>query len=132
MIDHMGITVSDIKRSRAFYSKVLEVLGYVPITDKPTSISFGVKDGYGKSTDPSGDFWLSEGVPMVPRVHFAFSAASQNTVDAFFTAGITSGGTDNGSPGIRSKYHLNYYAAFLLDPDGYNIEAVCHSGGKQK
>ena len=131
MIDHMGITVSDLKKSKAFYSKSLAALGYVLIRDNPTSISFGVKDGHGKSTDPGGDFWLSVGVPMAPPVHFAFSAASQVTVDAFFAAGITSGGTDNGAPRIRTQYHSNYYAAFLLDPDGYNIEAVCHSGTNQ-
>ena len=68
---------------------------------------------------------------MVPRVHFAFSAASQMAVDAFFAAGIASGGTDNGEPRTRPQYRPNYYAAFLLDPDGYNIEAVCHSGGNQ-
>ena len=123
----MGITVSDLKGSRLFYSKCLATLGYVVITDNPDSVSFGVKDGFGKSIDPGGDFWLSEGVPMGPPVHFAFCAASRLVVDAFFAAGISSGGTDNGAPRIRSQYHPNYYATFLLDPDGYNIEAVCHS-----
>ena len=68
---------------------------------------------------------------MVPRPHFAFSAASRMAVDAFFAAGVAAGGTDNGAPRIRSQYHSNYYAAFLLDPDGYNIEAVCHSAADQ-
>lgn len=128
MIDHIGITVRNLKNSRAFYATTLAALGYVVVTDTPTSVSFAIKDGHGKSTDPGGDFWLSEGVPMIPPMHFAFNAASQMAVDAFFTAGITAGGTDNGAPGLRLKYHPNYYAAFLLDPDGYNIEAVCHSG----
>ena len=131
MIDHMGITVSKLSISKAFYSRTLGVLSYVIMHDTPTSISFGVKDGHGKSTDPGGDFWLSLGVPMVPPVHFAFSAASQGFVDAFFAMGIASGGTDNGAPRIRPQYHSNYYAAFLLDPDGYNIEVVCHSGANQ-
>lgn len=127
----MGITVSDLTKSREFYSKCLAALGYALINDNPNSISLAVKDGYGKSTDPAGDIWLSQGVPMVPRPHFAFSAASRITVDAFFAAGVAAGGTDNGAPSIRSQYHSNYYAAFLLDPDGYNIEAVCHSAADQ-
>ena len=131
MIDHMGITVSDIMRSRAFYAKTLASLGYELIVDSATSVSFGVRNGFGKSTDPGGDFWLSQGVPTAPLVHFAFCAASPMAVDAFFAEGISSGGTDNGAPQIRAHYHPHYYAAFLLDPDGYNIEAVCHTGLKQ-
>ena len=128
LIDHLGITVSDLVKSKEFYSKSLAALGYTLITDNSKSVSFAVEDGYGKSTDPAGDIWLSIGVPMVPRPHFAFSAASQASVDAFFLEGVAAGGTDNGAPRIRSQYHSNYYAAFLLDPDGYNIEAVCHLG----
>lgn len=131
MIDHIGITVRDLRISKVFYTNVLASLGYVLIADNPTSISFGVKDGHGKSTDPGGDFWLSAGGPMRPPAHFAFSAASQMAVDAFYAAGIAAGGIDNGAPGLRAQYHSNYYAAFLLDPDGYTIEAVCHSGSKQ-
>jgi catechol 2,3-dioxygenase-like lactoylglutathione lyase family enzyme len=131
VIDHIGITVSSLSMSKAFYSSTLGALGYVLMSDTRTSISFGVKDGHRKITDPGGDFWLSSGVPMVPPVHFAFSAASQEAVDAFFATGIASGGIDNGAPRIRPKYHSNYYAAFLLDPDGYNIEAVCHAGTNQ-
>ncbi len=127
LIDHMGITVSDLAKSKEFYSKSLAALGYVLINDSSNSISLAVKDGFGKSTDPAGDIWLSVGIPMVPRPHFAFSAASHKAVDAFFAAGVAAGGTDNGAPRTRSQYHLDYYAAFLLDPDGYNIEAVCHS-----
>jgi catechol 2,3-dioxygenase-like lactoylglutathione lyase family enzyme len=131
LIDHMGITVSDLEKSKGFYSKSLAALGYVLVNDSPNSVSFAVKDGYGKSTDPAGDIWLSIGKPMVPRPHFAFSAASRMVVDAFFAAGVAAGGTENGAPRIRSQYHSNYYAAFLLDPDGYNIEAVCHSAADQ-
>ena len=131
LIDHMGITVSNIKKSKIFYSEILTTLGYVLIIDNPTSISFGVKDGHGKSSDPCGDFWLSQGTPMAPPVHFAFSAVSQAAVDAFFAVGVVSGGIDNGAPDIRTQYHSNYYATFLLDPDGYNVEAVCHSSTSQ-
>ncbi|MCF6316552.1 MAG: VOC family protein [Marinosulfonomonas sp.] len=132
MIDHLAITVSNIKNSKAFYLKALGALGYVLIRDTPTSVSFGIqKGGHGKSADPGGDFWLSEGVPPTPRVHFAFSASSRIIVDRFFADGLSAGGIDNGAPNLRTHYHSNYYAAFLLDPDGYNIEAVCHSASKR-
>ncbi len=126
MIDHIGITVSNIEKSKCFYLKILGALGYVLIVNKPKSVSFGVREGHGKSSDPGGDFWLSEGIPMNPRVHFAFNAASQANVDAFFIEGRVAGGTENGTPSLRPRYHPDYYAAYLLDPDGYNVEAVCH------
>ncbi len=127
MIDHMGVAVSDIERSKAFYSKSLGALGYVLCKNGPGAVSFGVREGPGKSADPGGDFWLSEGPPMTPRVHVAFNAASRADVDAFFAAAITAGGVGNGAPGLRAQYHPHYYAAFVFDPDGYNIEAVCHA-----
>jgi catechol 2,3-dioxygenase-like lactoylglutathione lyase family enzyme len=127
MIDHMGIAVSDIAKSKAFYLQVLRPLGYVLCKDRPGSASFGVMQGPGKSADPGGDFWLSEGAPATPRVHVAFNAATRADVDGFFAAGMAAGGIDNGAPGLRAHYHQNYYAAFVLDPDGYNIEAVCHA-----
>ncbi len=128
MIDHMGITVSNVEKSKAFYSKTLGALGYVLFKNSPNAISFGVREGHGTSADPGGDFWLSEGTPMTPRVHVAFNAASRADVDAFFTAGLAADGIENGAPQLRAHYHPHYYAAFLLDPDGYNIEAVCHTG----
>jgi catechol 2,3-dioxygenase-like lactoylglutathione lyase family enzyme len=128
MIDHMGITVSDVEKSKVFYSTTLAPLGYVLCKNNPNAIGFGVCEGHGKSADPGGDFWLSEGTPMTPRVHFAFNAASRADVDAFFAAGLAAGGIANGAPRLRTNYHPHYYAAFLLDPDGYNIEAVCHTG----
>ncbi|MGR3716105.1 MAG: VOC family protein [Thermohalobaculum sp.] len=126
MIDHMGITVSNIAKSREFYAKALEPLGYALCKNSPRAASFGVREGHGKSADPGGDFWLSEGTPMTPRVHFALNAASRTDVDAFFAASLAAGGIENGAPGLRPHYHPNYYAAFVLDPDGYNVEAVCH------
>lgn len=128
MIDHIGITVSDIETSKAFYSAALGALGYVLRKNSPRAVSFGVRDGHGKSSDPGGDLWLSEGPPMTPRVHFAFNAAARADVDAFFADGLAAGGIENGAPGLRAHYHSHYYAAFVLDPDGYNIEAVCHAG----
>ncbi len=127
MIDHTGIVVSDIGKSRAFYLRVLGALGYVLCKDRPGAVSFGVMEGSGKSADPGGDFWLSEGAPVTPRIHVAFHAATRADVDVFFSAGLAAGGIDNGAPGLRGHYHPDYYAAFVLDPDGYNIEAVCHA-----
>ena len=126
MIDHMGITVSDIEKSKAFYAQALGPLGYVLGKYNPKSVSFGVWKGHGKSADPGGDFWISKCSPMTPRVHVAFNAASRMDVNAFHAAGLAAGGIENGAPGLRSHYHPNYYAAFIIDPDGYNIEAVCH------
>ncbi len=127
MIDHMGITVSNIEKSTAFYTKALGSLGYVIGKKNPTSVSFGVWEGHGRSADPGGDFWISEGTPMTPRPHFAFNAASRADVEAFHAAALAAGGFDNGAPELRAHYHPTYYAAYALDPDGYNVEAVCHS-----
>jgi len=127
MIDHLAITVSDIEKSRAFYLHVLGALRYDLCLDSLDSVGFGVVEGHGKSSDPGGEFWISEGTPMTPRTHIAFNAATRPDVDLFFAAGIAVGGIENGRPGLRAQYHPSYYAAFLLDPDGYNIEAVCHT-----
>lgn len=126
MLDHIGIKVSNIKESKRFYLMVLETLGFQLTRDTETSVAFGVLDGFQKSTDPGGEFWLSIGQPNPPLVHFAFSAESRDCVNAFFRAGIAAGGIDNGKPGLRLKYHRYYYASYLVDPDGYNIEAVFH------
>ena len=126
MIDHVAITVSDVEKSKDFYSRALGELGYVLCKTSLGAASFGVPKGHGKSTVPGGEFWLSEGSPMTPRAHIAFNAVSRAAVEAFFAAGLTAGGTQNGAPGLRPHYHPNYFAAFLYDPDGYNIEAVCH------
>ena len=127
MIDHTGINVSDIARSRAFYSAALAPLGYVIRKDFGAAVGFGVIDGHGRSSDPGGDFWISEGEPYSPRSHFAFSAARRDIADAAYAAALGAGGTDNGPPGIRPHYHADYYAAFVRDPDGYNFEFVCHA-----
>ncbi len=126
MIDHTALQVADLSRSKRFYEPVLATLGHVPRRD------FGDAVGYGKATpgpfdDPAGEFWLIAGTPLVPRVHIAFRAHSRESVDAFHRAALAAGGTDNGAPGIRLVYHPHYYACFVLDPDGYNVEAVCHA-----
>ncbi len=118
MIDHTGIAVSNMRRSKAFYAAALAPLGYSILMEFEQFAGFGVA--------PKPDFWIGEGAPNVPPIHVAFRADSRAQVDAFYKAAIAAGGRDNGAPGLREHYHPNYYGAFVLDPDGHNIEAVCH------
>jgi catechol 2,3-dioxygenase-like lactoylglutathione lyase family enzyme len=127
MLDHTGINVSDFERSKAFYRAALAPLGYRLLKETGLGAGFGVLQGHGRSLDPAGDFWIAPGAPLVPRLHVAFSAASRGAVDAFFERALAAGGKDNGPPGLRPRYHTDYYGAFVFDPDGYNIEAVCHA-----
>ncbi|HEY4055112.1 MAG TPA: VOC family protein [Kofleriaceae bacterium] len=117
MIDHSGVMVTDIKRSADFYKQALAALGYEEL------MNFGDAVGLGEKKKP--DFWLYKGTPK-DKLHFAFRAASRTQVKAFYDAAIAAGGKDNGAPGVRPHYHEHYYGAFVLDPDGHNIEAVCH------
>lgn len=125
MIDHTGVSVSDFARSKAFYQQALAPLGYVLMLEFPASVTGGT-DVAGFGEPPKPDFWLSRGTPNQPPIHIAFRAASRALVDAFYQAAIAAGGRDNGAPGLRPHYHPDYYGAFVLDPDGHNIEAVCH------
>jgi len=118
MIDHIVIPVSDLGRATAFYTPALAAIGAAPIFEFPGTI------GYGRDRKP--DFWLRE-EPAVAPAHVAFSCADRATVDAFHAAAIAAGGRDNGGPGLREIYHPSYYGAFVLDPDGHNVEGVCHS-----
>jgi catechol 2,3-dioxygenase-like lactoylglutathione lyase family enzyme len=127
MIDHTGITVTDLAASRAFYERALAPLGYRVVREKPGAVGFGDPVAIARGGDPHGDFWLTAATPASPRPHFAFTAADRATVAAFHAAALAAGGRDNGVPGLRPRYHADYYAAFILDPDGYNIEAVCHA-----
>ena len=126
MIDHTGLNVSDMKRSRAFYAAALAPLGYQVMMEL-TKEQTGGFAGVGLGEPPKLDFWLGEGTPNEPRLHVAFRANSRELVDAFYKAALAAGGRDNGAPGLRPHYHPNYYGAFVFDPDGHNIEAVCHS-----
>jgi catechol 2,3-dioxygenase-like lactoylglutathione lyase family enzyme len=114
----MGISISKMARSKAFYRAALAPLGYDVLMEWETFAGFGIA--------PKPDFWISEGAPNVPPVHVAFRAETRAQIDAFYKAGMAAGGRDNGPPGIRTHYHPNYYGAFVFDPDGHNIEAVCH------
>jgi catechol 2,3-dioxygenase-like lactoylglutathione lyase family enzyme len=125
MIDHTGLTVSQPLESRRFYTDALAPLGYSLLMEVPTEHTGGrVVLGFGAAPKP--DFWLAEGSPNEPRLHIAFRAESRAQVDAFHRAALAAGGRDNGAPGLRPHYHASYYGAFVLDPDGHNIEAVCH------
>lgn len=125
MIDHIGVVVSDFAASKAFYEASLGAIGYALIMELPASVT-GHTDVAGFGEPPKPDFWISRGTPNVPPVHIAFRVASRAHVDAFYQAAMAAGGADNGAPGLRPHYHPDYYGAFVRDPDGHNIEAVCH------
>jgi catechol 2,3-dioxygenase-like lactoylglutathione lyase family enzyme len=130
MIDHININVADLEASKQFYKSVLSTLGYVIRLEREKAVSFGsieIEEG----GDPGGSFWISKGEPFVPRSHFAFRASSEQDVIAFYNAALEAGATPNGAPGLRPHFHKQYYAAFVLDPDGYNIEAVFHKSGSE-
>ena len=125
MIDHTGVIVSDFKKSKEFYSIALAPIGIELTREFPASVTGNV-DVAGFGEPPNAEFWLIEGIPNNPAVHIAFRVSSRTLVDDFYMAAMAAGGRDNGSPGIRPHYHSNYYGAYVLDPDGHNIEAVCH------
>lgn len=125
MLDHIGFSVSDYARCRAFYAKVLEPLGYAPVMDVTREQSGGYEGtGFGANGRPY--FWIGNGDRPGGPMHVAFIAASRTDVDRFYASALAAGGRDNGPPGIRAHYHPDYYGAFVFDPDGNNVEAVCH------
>lgn len=124
MFDHTGLSVSDFDAARRFYDAALAPLSIKWLMTVPPEHTGGVKvGGYGVDRP---QFWLHEGEAQRPTVHVAFAAANRAAVDAFHAAAMAAGGTDNGKPGLRPHYHPHYYGAFVRDPDGNNIEAVCH------
>ena len=126
MLDHVGVAVSDLARSRAFYEAALEPLGIsmlMEVTPEQTE-SGGSAVGFGSDGKPY--FWVGDNEAAGEGTHVAFAAKTRAEVDAFHRAALASGGRDNGAPGLRPHYHPDYYAAFVFDPDGINVEAVCH------
>lgn len=124
-IDHINVPVSDVERSRAFYEAALAALGMRSITGDWSDVA-----AYGFGPPDGDDFWIVQagaGAPVAGSVHVAFAARNRAEVDAFHAAAVAAGGRDNGAPGIREQYSPRYYAAFVLDPDGYNVEAVHHA-----
>jgi catechol 2,3-dioxygenase-like lactoylglutathione lyase family enzyme len=120
MVDHVGFAVSDYERSKAFYTKALAPLGLTLLLEPVAQAA-----GFGKDGKPF--FWIEAlGQPVQGRLHIALEADDREMVDAFHAAALEAGATDNGAPGVREIYHPTYYGAYVLDPDGHNIEAVCH------
>ncbi len=122
VIDHVNLAVTDFPRALAFYDAALATLGI----DRLAEFTVGQRRfaGYGREGRPR--FWLSSGATRRGDVHLAFVANSRAEITAFYSVALSMGGRDNGAPGLRAQYHPNYFAAFVLDPDGHNIEAVCH------
>ena len=120
MLDHVGFGVSDYERSKAFYAQALEPLGITLLMEPVAEAA-----GFGRDGKPF--FWIETRGPAVTGgLHVAFATDDRATVDAFHAAALAAGGTDNGAPGLREIYHPNYYGGYVLDPDGNNLEAVCH------
>jgi len=127
-LDHIGINATDYARTKAFYEKALAPLGITLVME------YGKAAGFGRNKKP--DFWIGEGqtsfqkpehLAHITPVHVCFAARSRAEVDAFYQAAIAAGGRDNGKPGVRAEYHPNYYGAFVIDPDGHNVEAAIHT-----
>jgi catechol 2,3-dioxygenase-like lactoylglutathione lyase family enzyme len=117
VLDHVGLAVSELAAARAFYVAALEPLGFGVVMEFPGVIALGLAG--------QPELWMHQGAPSAP-IHIAFHAADRARVDAIHAAALAARGTDNGAPGLRPQYHPGYYGAYVLDPDGNNVEAVCH------
>ena len=122
MLDHIDFSVTDFERSRVFYVRALAPLGINPVFEIKRDNG---REGTGFGRDSLPQFWIGRGPAVSGRLHVAFAAESRASVDAFHSAAIEAGGISNGAPGVRARYGEDYYAAFVSDPDGHNIEAVC-------
>lgn len=121
IIDHLSIGVRDIEAAKRFYDAVLEPLGLKRLYDGHDFAAYGRNDEEDFNIHQGGDGWCPD-----PKIHIAFKASSQNAVEEFYRRGVAAGGADDGAPALREEYAEDYFAAFLKDPDGQRIEAVCH------
>ena len=128
MIDHIGVAVADMERAKAFYISALEPIG-VGVLMEVSAEETGAEAHAGFGAEGKAFFWIGTGLKPKGGTHVAFTAGTRAEVDAFYLAAIAAGGRDNGAPGLRPEYHPHYYGAFVFDPDGNNIEAVCHKPG---
>lgn len=118
MLDHVSLGVTDFEKSKAFYDRALKPLGIERLyAEGPTAAGYGER--------PKAYFWIGQRASVQSGAHIAFVASDRATVDRFYAEALAAGGRDNGAPGLRPNYHADYYGAFILDPDGHNIEAVC-------
>lgn len=124
MLDHISLLVTDVKRSMEFYRAALAPLGVILLAES-SSLESNDYEEAGFGSDGRAYFWIGKGKPGKAHTHVAFAADSRAKVQAFYEAAIQAGGRDNGLPGLRPHYHKDYFGAFVLDPDGHNIEAVC-------
>jgi catechol 2,3-dioxygenase-like lactoylglutathione lyase family enzyme len=124
ILDHIGFAVSDLARSKTFYEEALALLGIKPLFEVTAEMTGG--DGHWGFGREHPEFWIGTGKALTGKLHVAFTTSSRLDVDAFYKAALAAGARDNGTPGLRPQYHEHYYGAFVLDPDGHNIEAVCH------
>ena len=127
MIDHVGFPVSDYERSKAFYLNALAPLGYSLIMEVGGEHTESKSPAAGFGADGKPDYWIGGEGGLKGVLHIAIATKDRTAVDAFHRAALAAGGKDNGAPGLRPQYHPSYYGAFVLDPDGHNIEAVCHA-----
>ena len=128
MLDHVGFAVVDFDRSKSFFMAALAPLS-ITLLAEVTAEQTGRDAHAGFGAGGKAFFWIGDGAAPAGATHVAFVAQSRADVDAFYHAALSAGGKDNGPPGLRSHYHPNYYGAFVHDPDGNNIEAVCHKPG---
>jgi catechol 2,3-dioxygenase-like lactoylglutathione lyase family enzyme len=125
MIDHVSFKVGDIVESKAFFTQALAPLGFTLLMERPSATP-GKIDVVGFGIAPKPEFFIGQGFAGNTPVHIAFRAENREQVREFYSAAMAAGGHDNGEPALCPEYHANYFAAFVLDPDGNNIEAVCH------
>jgi catechol 2,3-dioxygenase-like lactoylglutathione lyase family enzyme len=129
MLDHIGFPVSDYERAKAFYTAAPAPLGYTLVMEVGGDVTESDFPAAGFGANGKPDFWIGGEGGINRPLHVAIVAKDRATVDAFHAAALAAGGRDNGPPGLRPHYHPHYYGAFVLDPDGHNIEAVCHTPG---